>query len=107
MILNKRGDTGEKQHHREKEDKCGRLVLGQPGDTQGNQRGTLLTSPPSEESKGVSRRRPKITVRDGSEKRGDAPHHQLQCVKAPETDGRMMPFGEGLDPNQDIWKAQF
>lgn len=31
--------------------------------------------------------------------------HQLQGVKAPETDGRMIPFGEGLDPNQDIYKS--
>ena len=28
--------------------------------------------------------------------------HQFQCVKVPEADGRMIPFGEGLDPNQDI-----
>lgn len=88
-------------------------------------------SPSLEENKGVSCRHSKITVKvtcilfpscyfhfrrvmihraklnSSSEKWGDAPsapscHHQLQCVKAPETDGRMIPFGEGLDPNQDI-----
>lgn len=28
--------------------------------------------------------------------------NQLQWVKVPETEGRMMPFGGGFDPNQDI-----
>lgn len=28
--------------------------------------------------------------------------NQLQCVEEPEIEGRMIPFGEGLDPNQDI-----
>lgn len=31
--------------------------------------------------------------------------HQLQGVEEPETEGRIIPFGEGLEPNQDIWKA--
>lgn len=32
-----------------------------------------------------------------------SPHaDQLQWVKEPETEGRMMPFGDGFDPNQDI-----
>ena len=28
--------------------------------------------------------------------------YQLQGVEAPEIEGRVMPLGEGLDPNQDI-----
>lgn len=32
--------------------------------------------------------------------------HQLQLVELPEIEGRMVPFGEGLDPNQDIWNTK-